>query len=255
MFIYKITVVPINQIYIGLDTGPVYKLSRWKKHQRESRSNCKTKLHKAMAVHGIDKCIIEIIEKDFTSISKLALAEINYIKQFDSYLNGLNSTPGGDGLGKHELHQFSDFEILEIKQSLGEHFRNYNKNIKWANTSAEERKTLLSYLYTEEVSKKKSDTLKEFYKANPDAASSKSAGIKKWQTENREKLQQQNKINSQKGAEKVSKKLKVEKTDGTVLFYNSKSEFHRDTKQWANTVLKKTKKGEFHNGYKAFEIK
>ena len=43
MFIYKITVVPLNQVYIGLDTKPSYKLSRWKTHQEIANKNPKTK--------------------------------------------------------------------------------------------------------------------------------------------------------------------------------------------------------------------
>lgn len=254
MFIYKITVIPLNQVYIGMDTGPVYKKSRWRAHQRESIKNPKTKLHIAMNTYGIDNCIIEVIQDGFLSIANLAIAEINYIKKYDSYHNGLNSTPGGDGLGQKHLKDLSEQEILQIKQALGEHFKNYNKNIKWANTSLEERRNMISYLYTDEISKKKSASLKEFYKANPEVAMSKSSGIKNWQLENREKLKYQNSINSKKGAEKVSKKLKVEKEDGTILFYNSKSEFHRKTGQWANTILKKTKNGEFYNGYKVYEI-
>ena len=40
-----------------------------------------------------------------------------------------------------------------------------------------------------------------------------------------------------------------------MLQYPSKSEFYRQTKQWAKTILEKTAIGEAHNGYKAWEIK
>lgn len=254
MFIYKITVIPINQIYIGLDTKPTYKLSRWKSHQREASANCRTKLHKAIAQYGIDNCNIEILESGFETIADLAISEIEYIKKFDSYHNGLNSTPGGDGLGKHNLSQLTDNDLEKIKKTLGDSFRNYNKNIKWANTSQDDRKKMMSHLFTEDVNRKKSKTLKEFYKNNPEIAASKSLGIKKWQLENREKMLAQNSINSRKGIAKLSKKIKIEKEDGSILFYDSKSEFHKETGQWANTILKKTKNGKFHNGYKAYEI-
>ena len=36
MYIYKITVVPLNQCYIGFDTKPSYKLNRWKTHCQNS---------------------------------------------------------------------------------------------------------------------------------------------------------------------------------------------------------------------------
>lgn len=254
MFIYKITVISLNQVYIGLDTKPAYKLSRWKKHQEIANKNPKTKLHKAMATVGLHDCIIEIVEEGFTSIGRLALAEIAYIKQFNSYKNGLNSTPGGDGLGVHDLYSLTDFEILEIKKVLGDGFRDYNKNIKWANTTIDSRKEQTKHLHTEEIYQKKSNTLKEFYKVNPDIKKEKGKDIKKWQEQNLEKVKEQNRINSAKGAARVSKRLTVELETGEVLYYSSKSEFQRQTGQWANTIIKKTQNGVFYNGYKIWVI-
>jgi hypothetical protein len=254
MFIYKITVMPLNQIYIGLDTKPSYKLSRWKTHCKESQTNSKTKLYDGMKNYGVENCSIEIVEDNFTSFGKLALAEIEYIKKFNSFKNGLNSTPGGDGLGKHDLYQLTDEEISKIKVSLGDNFRDYNKNIKWANTSEDDRKRLTKHLHTAEIYKKKSETLKKFYEVNPSVAKNKAIGIKKWQEQNLEKVKEQNRINSAKGAAKVSKKLKVELETGEVLYYSSKSEFQRQTCQWSNTIIEKTQKGVFYNGYKIWVI-
>lgn len=253
MFIYKITVVPLNQVYIGLDTKPSYKLSRWKEHCKESQGRCKTKLHKAMNYYGIENCNVEIIEDNISSIGLLALSEIEYIKKFDSYNNGLNSTPGGDGLGKHDLYLLTEEEISKIKLALGDNFRNYNKNVKWANTTEDDRKKLTEHLHTEEIYKKKSKTLKKFYEANPSIAKDKAIGIKKWQLEHQDELKARNKINSLKGAATVSKRLKVELETGEVLYYSSKSEFQRKTGQWANTIIQKTRQGIFYNGYKIWE--
>jgi len=253
MFIYKITVIPLNQVYIGLDTKPSYKLSRWNKHRKESVSRCKTKLHRAMAIHGIEKCTIEILQDGFNTIGTLALAEINYIKQYNSYRSGLNSTPGGDGLGRYDLASLSEEEVHQIRTALSESFSEYNTNIKWANTTLSDRKELTSHLHNSQVYKKKSDTLKKFYDANPDIKKEKGAGIKQWQLKNQEKLKETNRSNGAKGAAKVSKKIVVEKEDGTVLHFKSKSEFGRITGQWADTILRKTKEGKFHNGYKGWE--
>jgi len=254
MFIYKITVMPLNQVYIGFDTSPSYKLKRWKIHCKNYKTNPNTKLYKAMAEYGEENCSIEIVEDNFTSIVSLALAEINYIKQFDSYKNGLNSTRGGDGLGRHILHLLSEDDILLIKKALGENFKDYNKNIKWANTSPEDRKKLTSHLHTEKIYQKKSETLKKFYENNPEVKKSKGLSIKKWQEENKNLLKTTNRINGLKGAEKNSKKLIVEKVDGTVLHFNSKSEFNRVTGEWANTIIRKTADGSFYKGYKIKEI-
>lgn len=253
MFIYKITIN--EKVYIGLDTKPMYKKSRWKSHCREAKGNRSiTKLHSAMRETCSDEWFYEVIESNFKSLGKLAVAEIEYIKHFNSYKNGLNSTPGGDGLGRHDLRSLTDDDIIKIKEALGESFRLYNKNIKWANTTVEARKQLTSHLHTPEVNLKKSKTLKEFYEEFPDFKKAKGVAIKQWQEQNLEKVKEQNRINSAKGAAKVSKKLKVELESGEVLYYSSKSEFHRETGQWANTIIEKTQEGIFYNGYKVWEV-
>jgi len=253
MYIYKITVIPLNQCYIGFDTKPSYKLSRWRAHCRLATTHNNTKLYQAINKYGNKNCYVEVLEDNFYSIPQLALAEIDYIKKFDSYKNGLNSTPGGDGMGRHILHQLTDHDIINIKNALGDSFREYNKNIKWANTTEDERKELTKHLHTPEVYQKKSNTLKEFYKTNPEEKEKKKIGIVKWQQENYAQLCNNNKKNSLLGATKVSKKLLVEFPNGDMLYYPSKSEFHRQTGQWAKTILEKTAKGISYNGYKAWE--
>ena len=253
MFIYKITIN--EKVYIGLDTKPMYKKSRWKSHCREANgTRSSTKLHLAMQETCSDEWFYEVIESNFKSLGELAVAEIEYIKHFNSYKNGLNSTPGGDGLGRHDLRSLTDDDIIKIKEALGESFRLYNKNIKWANTTVEDRKQLTAHLHTPEVNLKKSKTLKEFYEEFPDFKKAKGVAIKQWQEQNLEKVKEQNRINSAKGAAKVSKRLKVELESGEVLYYSSKSEFQRETGQWAKTIIEKTQKGIFYNGYKLWEV-
>lgn len=253
MYIYKITVTPLNQCYIGFDTKPSYKLSRWKAHCLLSLKLGNTKLYQAMNRYGVENCLIEVIEDNFESISKLALAEIAYIKKLDCYKNGLNSTPGGDGMGCHILNKLTDNDIIKIKSALGANFQEYNKSIKWANKTVEERKKLTEHLHTADVYQKKSKTLKEYYKTNPIKREKKKIGIVKWQQENYTQLCNTNKKNSLIGAAKVSKKLLVELPDGSMLYYPSKSEFLRQTGQWAKTILKKTAEGLLYNGYRAWE--
>lgn len=253
MFIYKITVH--QKIYIGLDTKPIYKQSRWKSHCREAIGIKSTsKLHSAMRETDASKWHYEVVASGFARLGDLALAEIEHIKRYNSYKNGLNSTPGGDGLGRHDLQTLTVEEVLKIKEALGESFRLYNKNIKWANTSPSDRKRLTAHLHTPEVYLRKSKTLTEYYKEFPEIKKAKGDAIKKWQQQNLDKVKEQNKINSSKGAAKVSKKLKVELEAGVVLYYPSKSDFNRKTGQWANTIIRKTQEGVFYNGYKIWEI-
>ncbi len=253
MFIYKITAK--NQIYIGLDTGPEYKLKRWKVHCAEAKKDCpKLKVHQTMKEVGIENCRVEIIERNFTSIGKLALAEIHYIDYYDSYRNGLNSSLGGDGLGYKNLALMSEDEILKIKDILGNRLSEYNKSIKWVNTTLEERKEMTAHLHTPEIQEKKSKTLKDFYKNNPEVVKQKSTSMKESWSKNYKARVVQSKINGIKGAEKVSKKILAWKVDGIEVEYKSKSDFFRLTGLRANTVIKKTNEGIFYHGYQAKEI-
>jgi hypothetical protein len=253
MFIYKITVVPLNQIYIGLDTKPGYRQARWKEHCRDAfKSSKNRKIHNAMREYGIEQCIYEVVEEGFQTVGQLALAEISYIKEFDSYRNGLNSTTGGDGLGRIDLAQLSDFEISEIRKALGTSFAEYNKK-KWSGTTVEQRKSMVNHLHTTEVNSRRRDTLKRYYNHTAGARESKAKKIVEWQTNNRDQLLANNRKNSLLGAAKTSIKLSVEDPSGHMLYFPSKSEFQRQTGQWAKTVIEKTKRGLSYNGYKAWE--
>lgn len=253
MYIYKITVIPLNQVYIGLDTKPSYKQARWKEHCRCAfKSTKKRKIYDAMRTYGIDNCLYEIVEEGFQTVGQLALAEIAYIKKFNSYRCGLNSTPGGDGLGKSNLSQISDSEILEIRQALGNSFAEYNKK-KWLDTTPEQRKEMVKSAFTPEVNARRKNTLRQYYQSTPGAKESKAKAIVNWQQNNRETMVENNRKNSLLGAAKTSKKISVETPDGNMLYFSSKSEFQRQTGQWAKNVIEKTKQGLSHNGYRAWE--
>ena len=248
MFIYKVTVISLNQVYIGLDTKPEYKKSRWKTHCKESKSNPRGKFHRAIHEHGSENCKYEVLESGFASVSKLALAEIKYIKQHDSYKNGLNSTPGGDGLN-NDLTMFNDDEVILIREALGERWRAFNEK-KWDGTTEVQRKEMVKHCHTEEANANRAETLRDYYDNVPGSREKHSAGIKKWQKENPELAKKYRIQNGLMGAEKTSKKVTLLRESGEVVVYNSISEFQRQTGQWMSTIREKTKKGEFHNGYK-----
>jgi len=252
MFIYKITVTPINKVYIGLDTNPEYKQGRWKTHRAESKNNPRNTLHKAMNKYGAENCTYEVIDRDFTTVAELAIAEIFYIKQYNSFEDGLNGTAGGDGLNV-DLTKFSEEEIIQIRFALGERWRKFNQD-KWNNTTAEERKKLMQHCHTEEIFKKRAKTLKEYYKNIPGARDRHSAGIKQWQKENPELAKKYRIQNGLKGAEKTSKRVTLIRDNGDIEVYNSISEFQRKTGQWMCTIREKSQKGEFYNGYKIKDV-
>jgi hypothetical protein len=255
MFIYKITCN--DKVYYGLDSSPKYKQRRWKAHKRTAPTG-QSKLSRAMREAGIDNCKYEVVEEGFSSLAELAAAEIQYIADGDTFKNGLNGTPGGDGIGYHDLQTLSESEIQEIKQSLSDNLSRYNTLVKWAGTTDEERKEQCAHLHTNEVYKRKSATLKETYKARPELAEHRSEAIKNhWaslpdsEIERRRKL---NAENSKLGAQKTSKKVKVQFESGEVKIYRSKSEYVREFGHDINYVLMKTKEGKTHNGKRAWQL-
>lgn len=253
MFIYRITVG--GKHYYGMDTKPTYKQHRWKTHCREAMNPLDTNpLHTAMREAGLENCHYEVIEEGFETIPQLGSAEIRYIAENDTYRNGLNSSPGGDGLGHHALYDMDENEILIIKQALSESLSEYNTKVKWAGMSKRERKEATAHLHTDEVYQKKSASLKEYYAANPDIKQEKAKGITKWRKENRELLLEQNRKAALLGAAKVSKKVKVEFDNGETIVYNSKSEYAREHGHDLKYIIAKTKQGSNHKGKKAWEI-
>lgn len=211
-------------------------------------------LHIAMREAGIKNCIYEIIEEGFETLPQLGAAEIQYIADNDTYCNGLNSSPGGDGLGHHNLYRLDNEEVAVIKQALSESLSAYNNKVKWAGLSEAERKEATSHLHNDEVYQKKSATLKEYYANNPEAKNEKAKAIAKWREQNRDLLLKQNRKAALLGAAKVSKKVKVEFDNGITKIYSSKSEYSREHKHDLKTILAKTKAGSNHKGKRAWEL-
>lgn len=249
MFIYKITIVPTNQVYIGLDTKPEYKESRWKAHCRDANKESRRKVHRIMGEVGLENCRYEVISRGYTKLSELAIAEIQCIKEHDSYKKGLNSSPGGDGIGKHDLRTMSDSELKIIRESLGEHWSEYNKK-KWSGMSIEKKLDAMSHLHNAEVYKKRTDTLKKYYENVLGAKKAKGISIKKWQEENKEILKQNNRRSGMIGALKVSKAVTIEDIAGNVETFYSRSEFQRKTGLWFATLVAKSARGEYYNNYR-----
>jgi hypothetical protein len=254
MFIYKITNLENNLCYIGFDTHTEYRQARWKAHQK----NCliqDTKFYIALRENR-EKFNYEIIDHA-DKIIDLAFKEIYWIDHYNSYKKGYNSTRGGDGLNQ-DLSQFAEEEIFQLKQLYSFTMAEYNHNIKWKDKTPNERKDLTSHLHNEEIYKKKSESLKIFYEANPEFKKEKGKIIKKyWESlnlEDRELRCETNKSNSLLGSMKVSKKIKIEFQNGTTKIYNSKSEFNREHGEIINAILRKTKEGKSHRNFKGWEI-
>lgn len=250
VFVYKIKNIENNLCYIGFDAHAEHLQHRWKIHQRDCVSE-KTKFYRSLN-KNIDKFRYEIIDRANT-ILDLALKEIYWIDYFDSYKNGYNSTRGGDGLNQ-DLSQFPEDQIQKLKELYSFWMTEYNHEVKWKNKSLEERQCLTSHLHTDEIYKKKSDTLKRFYEKNPGIKKDKGRVIKAWQENNKDLVKETNKKNGLKGAKKVSKKVKIEFQNGSIKIYNSKSEFNREHGEIINAILRKTVDGNSHRGFKGWQL-
>jgi hypothetical protein len=266
MFIYRIRVHFSKskfRDYYGLDTKSSHLKSRWKNHIKESfKENSQTKLHKAMRKFGIENCEYSLIEDGFTEICKLALAEIRYISENNTFKKGLNSTKGGDGIGRHDLSKMSNDEILLIKRKLGEGFVEFNKR-KWENTTIDERREMLTHWHTEEVVAKRTETLKDFYKT-PEGVKNrknKSELLKKRINDNKQEFNEHNKVNAKKGAAKHFATIIVETPRGLLInFKNYKDLFSRLGNHIKNVyflekAIKLTRTGENLNGFRIWRCR
>lgn len=109
--IYIITNDVNNKVYIGLTAQSLQK--RWYDHIRCSKFK-NSKIYKAMREIGVDKFHIKMLETcDVTSLNR---KEQEYIKKYNSYHDGYNSTLGGFGTHKYEL---DEGEIIELYKTYG----------------------------------------------------------------------------------------------------------------------------------------
>lgn len=96
-FIYKVTCLVNNKIYIGLTNVTVE--SRWRDHvyaaYNPSSPEHDFKFHRAIRKYGVENFNIETIEN--ICAEELPERERYWIAYYDSYSYGYNSTLGGDG--------------------------------------------------------------------------------------------------------------------------------------------------------------
>lgn len=114
MYIYKITNIKNNKIYIGQTIQDIKK--RFDRHISDSLSNIiDTKLSRAIRKYGKENFIIKIID---TALNKeeLNIKETYYINFFDSIKNGYNMTDGA--IGGNTYQYKTEEELKSIKDKL-----------------------------------------------------------------------------------------------------------------------------------------
>ena len=129
-YIYKITCIPTQKIYIGkTQTSVAY---RWTEHCKvaflPSHGDYNFPFHRAIRKYGKDSFIIETID-EVKDNEELKQKEIFWIKKYNSYYNGYNATLGGDGNNKYNYDDIVEY-YLSHNYSLSatcEHFGIYDQ--------------------------------------------------------------------------------------------------------------------------------
>ena len=166
--IYKITNTVSKHAYIGKSVNIEERLkshfSATKLFNTES-IEYKKALYVAMRKYGIDNFIAEILEE--TIEEALTEREKYWIAFYNTYYDGYNETPGGEGVQdqigeKHPNHKLTEADVINIRyrwaacketvQEIYEDYRdkvNYNSGFKKI-YSWQTWKTILPELFTEE---------------------------------------------------------------------------------------------------------
>ncbi|MBP3630221.1 MAG: GIY-YIG nuclease family protein [Clostridia bacterium] len=115
-FIYKITNLINNKVYIGLTTETIEK--RWKSHIH-CVGKVKRHLYYAMEKYGVENFIIEEIDRS-DSFKTLGELERKYIKEYNSTNEecGYNNTHGGESnqLDANPRARLTVGEVMQIRE-------------------------------------------------------------------------------------------------------------------------------------------
>lgn len=96
MIVYKATSKTTGKVYIGITTNTLdYRKNQHKRAASESQKNYH--FYNAIQKYGFDDFIFEVIEDNITDVKALQKREVYWIKFYNSYEDGYNSTRGGEG--------------------------------------------------------------------------------------------------------------------------------------------------------------
>ena len=120
-YIYKITNLINNKIYIGCTVNPEL---RFQKHKDSALSGGNCKIHRAMKKYGIENFTFEII--DTILLENMYEREIYWISHYNSMNEGYNMTSGGEGGNTYASK--SEDELRSIKKRVSDGLRRNNGN-------------------------------------------------------------------------------------------------------------------------------
>ena len=125
--IYKITNNINNKSYIGLSVDIENRIkTHFKKYKNINDKEYNKTLYRAMRKYGIENFSVEIIMECLKN--ELEKYEIYYIYYYNTYHDGYNETPGGDGVKniqgeKHPNHKLTIEDVIDIRNRYNNHER------------------------------------------------------------------------------------------------------------------------------------
>jgi group I intron endonuclease len=173
--------------YIG---QTVHENRRKNQHKRDCKKGVDNKFYRAVRRYGWNSFIYGIIDE--YNIDFLNEQEIFCIDYYDTYLNGYNSTIGGEG-----VRGFNPSEETRKKQSISAKNRTDIRHNKKYFTEEEKRdaKRKRDREYRQKIKERRKEYMKEWRQHNQDK-------IKKWKKENSDYLKDLWKCNREKNREK-----------------------------------------------------
>ena len=129
-YIYKITCLPTNQIYIGLTVTSIEE--RWEQHCRvaylPSHGDYDFPFHRAIRKYGKEQFKIQWIDTE-SNFNQLKMKERFWISFYDSYYHGYNATMGGDGNLKYDYDEIVNYYLQNGNSLLKtcQHFHIYDQ--------------------------------------------------------------------------------------------------------------------------------
>lgn len=123
--IYLVINTANNTPYIGQSTNIYERFNKHHIYDYKNENNCcyDTKFYKALRKYGIENfqvSVLELCEKD-----ELDKKEIAYIKQYDSYHHGYNSTEGGQNWSSN-IHSLETEEKRKQTRELNNSLKSEN---------------------------------------------------------------------------------------------------------------------------------
>ena len=192
VIIYKYTCIINDKSYIGFTTRDIE--TRWREHVKKSMLGSKFHFHNAIRKYGeanfTHEILLEAVCEDEKEIYKL---EQEYIKKYDTYNKGYNSTKGGEGCLGLVVTEETKVKLrnVALKENLSPEKLLKMRNAKIGRKLSLKTKEKLSLIkkgviFTEEHKTNLSNQKKEFYLNNDNKIKSSDYHSKKYILINKE---------------------------------------------------------------------